>query len=64
MASARIRKSLSAEEILAKTCPHILSDVPGDALGESYYDCNVDNEICNNFNPENAWKIKKTLTIF
>jgi hypothetical protein len=54
MASARIRKSLSAEEILAKTCPHILSDVPGDALGESYYDCNVDNEICNNFNPENA----------
>jgi hypothetical protein len=57
MASARSRKSLSAEGILAETCTDTLSDGPSDVLSDSNVnDDNVDNESQSDFEPETARK--------
>jgi hypothetical protein len=60
MASARSRKSLSVEEILAETCTDTLSGGPRDVLSESDDDNDDDNESYSDFEPGIARKMKRT----
>jgi hypothetical protein len=57
MVSARITKTLSAEESLAETCNGTVSDGPSDVLSVG----DEDDDTYSNFGPETARKIKKNV---